>query len=126
MKRQLIALVLYTLATGVAIAGGSDLEQLDDHAEGLKFFGEAKDIKGFAPLSGVTISGLVKGQKLPMMAQTDEDGRFKLSGFAENVKGENVEISCRKTGYRVVDISVKAMGAKPDDPVAVECLLARD
>lgn len=126
LLRTAVAAALFGLLTGAAMAGGSDIEAMDDHEDGLRFFGEAKDIAGMKPIEGVSVSGLVKGQRLPQIVETDHDGRFRLPGFGHEVKADNITIACRKSGYRIVDVSRRKMGNKQADPVAIECLMARD
>lgn len=126
LMRTLLAAALFGVLTSAALAGGSDIEGMEDENEGLRFFGEVKDIKGMKPIEGVSVSGLVKGQRLPQIVETDHDGRFRLPAFGHEVSPDNVTIACRKTGYTVVDVSRRRMGSKQADPVAVECLMARD
>jgi hypothetical protein len=130
LKKPLAAALLLlaaSFAPGTPVrAGGSDIEQTDDHTDELRIFGEARDIAGMKPLEGVTIKGTIKGQKLPRVSASDVEGRFTLAGFAKDIKPDTIEFVCEKQGYASVDVTTRRMGSKPEDPVAVECLLARE
>jgi hypothetical protein len=104
-------------------AGDAPYEIDDEHEHGPHFFGEAKDIKSFAPLAGVHIKAAIRGTSRFIVGATDEEGRFRLRGFEKEVDAENVDVSCAKDGYKPVDIVRRRLSTGPDAPVEVECLL---
>ncbi len=126
MKLRLFYALAICLPASIAMAGGSDLDgNVEDLEQGAYFFGEAKDIKGLKPLDGVRITAQRKGTKMPVMASTDEDGRFKIPGFGKEVNSEDVIISCAKTGWKLLDISRRKMANDGDALVEVECLMEK-
>ncbi len=126
MKLLLLFGFLLALPSGMAFAGGSDLEGAeDDHELGASYFGEAKDIKGLKPLEGVRISAQRKGTPLPVFASTDEDGRFRIPGFGKEVNSDDVAVNCAKNGWRLVDLARRRVGKDADSPVEIECLMEK-
>ncbi len=105
-------------------AGGQESEGADDHEHGAPFFGEAKDVTSFKPVAGVVVKGKVITSKgLPILVNTNIEGKFKLPGFGKAVDPANVEISCTKKGYRTIDVIRRRVASDFDAPVEIECLL---
>ena len=126
MKLRLLYVLLLSLPATLALAGGSDLDGGDDDAElGAYYFGEVKDVKGLQPLEGVRITALKKGTKMPVMASTDGDGRFKIPGFGKEVNSDDITVACAKTGWKLLDLSRRKMAKDADSPVEIECLMEK-
>ena len=121
-----LSIILATsVAVPLAMAGEADHEPDDTHEHGAAFFGEAKDIKGMAPLANVRVKAQLRGTMRFFITQTDDDGRFKRSGMGTDVDPENVDITCEKTGYKTLDVSKRRMSSAKDATVEIECLLEK-
>jgi hypothetical protein len=121
-----LAAVLLLTAPTLAAAGEADFEPSDVHEHGAPYFGEAKDIKGFAPLEDVRIKVQVKGTARFFIVQTDAEGRFRRNGLGNDVDPEKVEFFCEKPGFRTVEVMSRRMSKAKDAPVEIECLLERN
>lgn len=108
-----------------AMAGEADHEPDDTHEHGASFFGEAKDIRSFAPLANVMIRLQVTGTMRFVVTQTDDEGRFRRPGLGPDVDAEAVDVICQKSGYRTVEVVRRRLSKAKDAPVEVECLLER-
>jgi hypothetical protein len=105
-------------------AGESDFE-MDDHANGAPFFGEAKDVSSQRPLAAVQVKLSAKGG-WPVHINTNDEGYFKLGGLGKAVNPDTVEIACAKQGYRTLDVLRRRISSAADAPVEIECLLERE
>jgi hypothetical protein len=121
-----VSFVLAGFAPVTVHAGGSDIEGMDEDNHLPSMFGDVRDVNGFRPLEGARIQAQAKGAPLPMIATTDVDGRFKLSGFAKNADPEAMKITCSLNGYRLLNLSRRKLGKDMDAPVEVECLLEKE
>src|SRR3954463_7868051 len=108
-----------------ALAGEADFEPADIHEHGNPYFGEAKDIKGLAPLENVRIKVQVKGTPRFFIVQTDTEGRFRRNGLGLDVDPEKVEYTCEKDGFRTVEVMHRKMSSAKLSPIEIECLLAK-
>jgi|SRR4051812_26690449 hypothetical protein len=122
-RRLALGVLIALLAALPARAGEADFEPADIHEHGAPYFGEAKDIKGLAPLPDVRIRVQVKGTKRFFIVQTDEDGRFRRNGLGLDVDPANVEFFCDKTGFKTVEVLHRRMSGAKLSPVEIECLL---
>ena len=117
------AFVAAALLASAAAAGDADFEGQDDHESGAPFFGEAKDVRGMKPMDGVRVRGEVKGGSFPIIISTDSEGKFKFRGFGKDVIPDNVQISCAKDGFNLIDVARRRLSNAADAPVEIECLL---
>ena len=120
------ALALIIGAPLAALAGEGDHEPDDTHEHGPAYLGEARDIKGLAPLENVIVKGQLKGTMRFFIVQTDDHGRFRRAGLGLDVDANQVEFTCTKSGFRTVDVMWRRLSRAKDAPVEVECLLERD
>ena len=107
------------------LAGEADFEPEDFHEHGHPYFGEAKDIKGFAPVPDVVMKVQVKGTMRFFVIQTDAEGRFRRNGLGTDVDPEKVEFFCEKKGYRTVEVMHRKLSSAKFSPIEIECLLAK-
>jgi hypothetical protein len=114
------------LLSSVLQAGEADFQEEDIAQYGTPYFGEAKDIKGLAPLADVRFKMQVKGTYRMVLIGTDDEGRFRRNGLGNDVNSDNVEITCSKDGYRTVDVLRRRTSSKRNAPVEVECLMVKD
>ncbi|MGE3643908.1 MAG: carboxypeptidase-like regulatory domain-containing protein [Beijerinckiaceae bacterium] len=132
MQRHLAAaLSVLFLASAVlaapAFAGGSDIEaSADDTKEhGAPFFGEALNVKGMKPLEGVRVKAQLKGRPLPVIANTDADGRFSIRGFGRNADPANVTVACEMDGFKLLDLTRRRVSKAADAATVIECLFEK-
>ncbi len=129
MVRKFLSAAAIALAIGTsgwpALAGEADHEPDDTHEHGAAYFGEAKDIGGMAPLANVRIKGQVRGTTRFFIIQTDDDGRFRRAGMGLDVDAETVDLSCEKSGFRVVEVFKRRASKAKDAAVEVECLMEK-
>jgi hypothetical protein len=105
-------------------AGGLDFED-EDHTRGAPFFGLAEEVGTLKRIQGVAVRAQVTGTRtVPILVNTNAEGKFSLLGFGQDVDPNNVQITCSKAGYRSVDVIRRRMPGDADAPVQVECLLA--
>ena len=123
---QAAGILAITIFLTPAFAGEAEFEPADIHEHGNPYFGEAKDIKGLAPLENVRIKVQVKGTPRFFVVQTDAEGRFRRNGLGLDVDPEKVEFSCDKDGYRTVEVMHRKMSAAKLSPIEIECLLTRN
>jgi hypothetical protein len=109
-----------------AYAGEADYQEDDAHEHGNPYFGEAKNIKGLAPLQDVRIKVQLKGTMRFFIAQTDEDGRFRRNGLGLDVDPEKVVYTCEKDGFRTIEVLHRKMSSAKLSPVEIECLLEKN
>jgi hypothetical protein len=107
-------------------AGEADFQEEDIAQYGTPYFGEAKDVKGLAPLADVRFKMQVKGTYRMVLIGTDDEGRFRRNGLGNDVNSDNVEITCSKDGYRTVDLLRRRTSSKRNAPVEVECLMEKE
>ena len=119
----LLVAVLFTASEAIAGGGPGDISSRED--SGTHFFGEVKDVAGFKPLEGVRVKVAVTGTRMFLVVLTDEEGRFRLEGFGRDIQAEKIEVTCDKTGYRVVEANRRQMGKHARSPIEIECLMVR-
>jgi len=122
----ILGILGFALLATRAFAGEADFEPADIHEHGNPYFGEAKDIKGLAPVENARIRVPVKGTMRFFIVQTDAEGRFRRNGLGTDVDPETVEFFCDKDGYRTVEVMHRKMSSAKLSPIEIECLLARN
>jgi len=108
-----------------AFGGEADFEPQDFHEHGNPYFGEAKEVKSFAPVPDVVMKVQVKGTLRFFVIQTDAEGRFRRNGLGTDVDPEKVEFFCEKKGYQTVEVLHRKLSNAKFSPVEIECLLAK-
>jgi hypothetical protein len=134
MTAKLVSITALTCAlslTGAATAlanGGDFFEELAatwtsaNSDEGVPYFGFAKDTRGkFLP--GVAISATTASGS-SFVVQTDNMGRYRIPGFSKSVDAKRVQVTCSKTGYKLVARDRRVMRSTTDVPIETNCVLA--
>ena len=126
-----LALAVTALISLPAFANGGDFfEELSAtwnsaHADtGVPFFGFVKDTKGkFIPnamVSATTASGST------FVVQGDTMGHYRIPGFSKKVDAKLVQITCKKTGYKLVARDRRVLRGNPSAPIETNCLMTPD
>jgi hypothetical protein len=124
VRRIILATVLSASPTA-AWSGEADFNESDIAEYGTPYFGEAKDIKGLAPLEGVRFKAQVRGTLRFFLITTDDEGRFRRNGLGTDVDSNNVDLTCEKDGYRTVELLRRRTSDKRNAPVEAECLMEK-
>jgi hypothetical protein len=124
IKAGIAALAAFGLTcgpAGTAFAGGSTLDDGDNHAY---YFGSVKDTNG-----GAVENAKVKVQSktIALMTQSDITGAYKLPILAFQTNPDDVTFSCSKDGYRQIDVVRRsAPGGDGKDPIEIDCTLQHE
>jgi hypothetical protein len=125
-----VALAL-ALGAGPALANGGDFfEELAatwtsaNSDEGVPYFGFAKDTHG-KYLPGVAISATTATGS-SFVVQTDHMGRYKIPGFSKSVDAKRVQVTCSKTGYKLIARDRRVLRTTANVPIETNCVLAPD
>lgn len=130
----------FKLAVGVVAAallaatpsfanGGDFFEELsanwkDNNDNGVPYFGFVRDSKGkFIPNASVTATTATGSS---FVVQADNHGRYRIPGFSKSVDSKRVQITCSKTGYKLISRDRRLLRGKPDAPIETNCILAPD
>ena len=124
IKARIAALAAFGLTcglSGTALAGGSTLDDGDNHAY---YFGSVKDTNG-AAVENAKVK--VQAKTLALMTQSDITGAYKLPILAFQTNPDDVTFSCSKDGYRQIDVSRRsAPGGDGKDPIEIDCTLQHE
>jgi hypothetical protein len=130
--------VLLCMAFAAAIVGGSPalanggdfFEELNaswgqqNTDDGVPYFGFVRDSKGktipSASITATTASGS------SFVVQADNMGHYRIPGFSKSVDPKRVQITCSKTGYRLVSRDRRVLRGAPNGPIETNCILAPD
>ena len=115
------------LAAPPSMAGGSDIEATEAEVKerGPPFFGEALNVKGMKPIEGVIIRAKAKGQLLPVIAETTDEGRFSIRGFGKKISPDDVAVTCQHKDYKLLDLTRRRVSKAADAATVVECLFEK-
>jgi len=124
------------LATGVVggspvLANGGDFfEELNaswgqqNSDDGVPYFGFVRDSKGKtipnASITATTASGS------SFVVQADNMGHYRIPGFSKSVDPKRVQITCNKTGYKLIARDRRVLRGAPNGPIETNCILAPD
>jgi hypothetical protein len=117
------AIVLGAPTAGVA--GGTGFTDEDINAsDGPAFFGFVREVGG-AGISDAKVTAEVKDRGA-LVTRTDIMGVYKIPGFGQDVKPDDVTISCAKDGYKEANVQRQPHDAgDTKDPIEVECYLQK-
>ena len=114
----------FALCATVALAGPDALDGHDEPEEGLVYWGFVKD-QGGVPVRDAKVSATHKN--LTLVTRSTATGAYRLRGFKQDVKPEEVVISCAKEGYRQIRVfRYPPPKGKPVKSVETECRLQRE
>jgi hypothetical protein len=118
----MIGLVVLPVA---ALAGGelTDEDDIDDPDKTTGPYGFVKDTRGaVVPEATVTVDIKNRGQ---LVTQTNLLGAYKIPTFGIVIKPEEVTISCKKDGYKMVNATERLGITDPNGGFEVECVLQK-
>ncbi len=123
--KSLAAAVVFAavvLSSHTSYAGELDSERDEDF--GVAFVGSVRQTGTLAPMPDVLVRAKMGNRQLLM--RTNQEGVYKMIvDFGNNVTADQIEISCVKDGYEMVDVSRRTQSsASGRELVVAECLLA--
>ena len=101
-----------------------ELDSERDEDVDLAFVGSARETGTLKPIPGVQIRAEVGGRRI--LVRTNSEGVYRLiPNFGNDVKADQITISCSKDGYETVDVSRRQLSDKKvKELIVAECLLA--
>jgi hypothetical protein len=124
-----LAVAALALGTPALANGGDFFEELQLHWGGVKpdsgspYFGFVRDSRGKF-IQGATVTAMIKPNGSSLSIQTNVLGHFTIPGFAKSVNPDNVDVSCKKQGYKQANVTRRHYKDRPLAPVEVQCTLA--
>ena len=117
-----VAVSAVALSSHAARAGELDSERDEDF--GVAFVGSARATGTLAPIADVQVKAEMGNRKL--LVRTNGQGVYKLiANFGNDVKPDDIAISCAKDGFENVDVSRRVQSsASGRELIVAECLLA--
>src|SRR2546430_9718738 len=119
---------LIAVASPALANGGDFFEELNaswgqqNTDDGVPYFGFVRDSKGKtianASITATTASGS------SFVVQADSMGHYRIPGFSKSVDAKRVQITCSKTGYRLVSRDRRVLRGAPNAPIETNCILA--
>ena len=119
---------LIAVASPALANGGDFFEELNaswgqqNTDDGVPYFGFVRDSKGKtianASITATTASGS------SFVVQADNMGHYRIPGFSKSVDAKRVQITCSKTGYRLVSRDRRVLRGAPNAPIETNCILA--
>ena len=134
MRAKLLLCTMLAAAIGVASPafanGGDFFEELNaswgqqNTDDGVPYFGFVRDSKGKTIPNASITATTARGSSF--VVQADNMGHYRIPGFSKSVDPKLVQITCSKTGYRLVSRDRRVMRGAPNAPVETNCILAPD
>jgi len=91
---------------------------------GLPFFGFVRDSRGKVIANASVMATTASGSSF--VVQADKMGRYRIPGFSKSVDAKKVQITCSKTGYKLVARDRRIQRGAPEAPIETNCILAPD
>jgi hypothetical protein len=110
------------VAAGAVWAGGSIGD--DDHDDGRPILGVVRDL-GSGPLAEARVSATVTGTNSSFVTSTDANGKYRISGFGNDIDPKAVVVTCSKTGYKYLRFALRNPVIAPEAPIEADCLMER-
>ena len=132
MRAKLLLCTMFAasvVAGSSALANGGDFfEELNaswgqqNSDDGVPYFGFVRDSKGkVIPNASITAT-TAKGSSF--VVQADTMGHYRIPGFSKSVDPKQVQITCSKTGYRLISRDRRVLRGAPNAPIETNCILA--
>lgn len=115
-------------AMPVLANGGDFFEELSatwgaaNADEGVPFFGYVKDTRG-KMVGNVSITATTAGGS-SFVVQSDNMGHYRIPGFSKSVDAKLVQVTCAKTGYKLVARDRRVLRTSANVPIETNCVLA--
>jgi hypothetical protein len=132
MRANLLCTIFAALvAASPALANGGDFfEELssswnqNNSDDGVPYFGFVRDSKGkMIPNASITATTATGSS---FVVQADNMGHYRIPGFSKSVDAKRVQVTCAKTGYKLVARDRRLLRGAPNAPVETNCILAPD
>jgi hypothetical protein len=132
MRANLLCTAFAALvAASPTLANGGDFfEELssswnqNNSDEGVPYFGFVRDSKGkMIPNATITASTATGSS---FVVQADNMGHYRIPGFSKSVDAKRVQVTCAKTGYKLVARDRRLLRGAPNAPIETNCILAPD
>jgi hypothetical protein len=104
-------------------AGGPHTDE-EARAE-VGFFGFVRDGSGNAVVDAKVTADFTK-RKIKLIARSDATGAYGISRLGGSNDPKTVTITCAKDGYRFDKVVPRDLEPKPDNPVEIDCILAKN
>ena len=134
MRAKLLLCTMFAasvVAGSSALANGGDFfEELNaswgqkNTDDGVPYFGFVRDSKGKTIPSATITATTPKGSSF--VVQADTMGHYRIPGFSKSVDAKLVQITCSKTGYKLVARDRRLLRGVPNAPIETNCTLAPD
>ena len=116
-------IALAVAAIGPAIAGGDDYDpSMDKENAGPAYFGFVRDTRGAAIADARVVLRPKTGS--PVEVKTNVLGLYR-SHVRKDVRPDDVEISCDKTGYKQTRVFRRTPPGSADRFIEIDCTLQR-
>ena len=90
--------------------------------EGVPYFGYVKDTRG-KMVGSVSITATTASGS-SFVVQSDNMGHYRIPGFSKSVDPKLVQITCAKTGYKLVARDRRVLRTSVNVPIETNCVLA--
>jgi hypothetical protein len=132
MRADLLCTLFAALvAASPALANGGDFfEELssswnqNNSDDGVPYFGFVRDSKGKMIPNATITATTATGSSF--VVQADTMGHYRIPGFSKSVDPKRVQVTCAKTGYKLVARDRRLLRGAPNAPVETNCILAPD
>jgi hypothetical protein len=117
-------------STPVLANGGDFFEELsaswsqNNSDDGVPYFGVVRDSKGKMIPNASIMATTPSGSSF--VVQADNMGHYRIPGFSKSVDAKRVQVTCSKTGYKLVARDRRLLRGAPNGPIETNCILAPD
>jgi hypothetical protein len=88
------------------------------------YFGFVRDSKGKMIPNATITATTATGSSF--VVQADTMGHYRIPGFSKSVDAKRVQVTCAKTGYKLVARDRRLLRGAPNAPIETNCILAPD